>query len=150
MQKERIFPGAHKIGAAISGPRIAGRKFYGRIAEDFSETGPEPKMAEKWLTESPAAIFRGVPKWPDSQKNWRFAATFGSGTVSHSVAGQPSRNLTVYYLCMKCSFCHLDFVKVFPRFGRKISAEIGESRLKSAKNRPTFDSNSTENRLNLS
>ena len=24
---ERIFPGAHKIGAAISGPRIAGQKF---------------------------------------------------------------------------------------------------------------------------
>ena len=34
LQKERIFPGAHKIGAAISGPRIAGQKFYGR--EDFS------------------------------------------------------------------------------------------------------------------
>ena len=31
LQKERIFPGAHKIGAAISGPRIAGRKFYGHV-----------------------------------------------------------------------------------------------------------------------
>ena len=37
LQKERIFPGAHKIGAAISRPRIAGRKFYGH--EDFSESG---------------------------------------------------------------------------------------------------------------
>ena len=37
LQKERIFPGAHKIGAAISGPRIAGRKFYGH--EDLSEIG---------------------------------------------------------------------------------------------------------------
>ena len=27
LQKERIFPGAHKIGAAISGPRIAGKTF---------------------------------------------------------------------------------------------------------------------------
>ena len=35
LQKERIFPGAHRIGAAISGPRIAGRNFDGR--EDFSE-----------------------------------------------------------------------------------------------------------------
>ena len=38
-----------------------------------------------------------------------------------------------------CSFCHLDFVKEFPRFGRKISAKIGESRQKSAKHRPKFD-----------
>ena len=29
------FPGALKIGAAISGPRIAGKKFYGH--EDFSD-----------------------------------------------------------------------------------------------------------------
>ena len=35
LQKERIFPGAHKIGAAISGPRIADKTFYGH--EDFSE-----------------------------------------------------------------------------------------------------------------
>ena len=27
LQKERNFPGAHKIGAAISGPRIAGGNF---------------------------------------------------------------------------------------------------------------------------
>ena len=32
-QKERIFPGVHKIGAAISGPRITDRKCYG--CEDF-------------------------------------------------------------------------------------------------------------------
>ena len=37
LQKERIFPGAHKIGAAISRPRIADKKFYGH--EDFSENG---------------------------------------------------------------------------------------------------------------
>ena len=36
LQKERIFPCAHKIGAAISGPRIAGKQFYRH--EDFSET----------------------------------------------------------------------------------------------------------------
>ena len=29
LQNERIFPGAHKIGAAISGPRIADKKIYG-------------------------------------------------------------------------------------------------------------------------
>ena len=29
------FPGAHKIGVAISGPRLAGKTFYGH--EDFSE-----------------------------------------------------------------------------------------------------------------
>ena len=34
LQKERIFPGAHKIGAAISGPRIADKQFYGH--KDFS------------------------------------------------------------------------------------------------------------------
>ena len=28
LQKERIFPGAHKVGAAISDPRIADKKFY--------------------------------------------------------------------------------------------------------------------------
>ena len=32
--KNAIFPGAHKIGAAISGPRKAGKKFYGH--ENFS------------------------------------------------------------------------------------------------------------------
>ena len=32
LQKERIFPGAHRT---ISGPGIAGKKFYGH--EDFSE-----------------------------------------------------------------------------------------------------------------
>ena len=37
LQKERIFPGVHKIGAAISGPRIADKKFYGH--EDFSDLG---------------------------------------------------------------------------------------------------------------
>ena len=35
LQKERNFSGAHKIGAAISGPRIAGKKINGR--EDLSE-----------------------------------------------------------------------------------------------------------------
>ena len=29
LRKERIFPGAHKIGAAISGRRIAGKKTFG-------------------------------------------------------------------------------------------------------------------------
>ena len=35
LQKERIFHVPIKIGAAISGPRIAGKNFYGH--EDFSE-----------------------------------------------------------------------------------------------------------------
>ena len=37
-----MFPGAHKIGAAVSGPRIAGQKYYGH--EDFSDKflGPAP------------------------------------------------------------------------------------------------------------
>ena len=34
-RKNAKFPGAHGIGAAISGPRIAGKTFYGH--EDFSE-----------------------------------------------------------------------------------------------------------------
>ena len=34
-RKNAFFRGAHKIGAAISGPRIADKKFYGH--EDFSE-----------------------------------------------------------------------------------------------------------------
>ena len=40
-----------------------------------------------------------------------------------------------------------DFVKDFPRFGRRISAKIGESRLTSARNRPKFHSNSTKTQL---
>ena len=36
-RKNAIFPGAHKIGAANSGPRIAGKKFYGH--EDFLNFG---------------------------------------------------------------------------------------------------------------
>ena len=37
LQKERnLSRGAHETGAAISGPRIAGKIFYGH--EDFSET----------------------------------------------------------------------------------------------------------------
>ena len=35
LQKECNFPEAHKIGAAISGPRIAGKILYGH--KDFSE-----------------------------------------------------------------------------------------------------------------
>ena len=35
LQKERIFPGAHKIGAATSDPRIADKTFNGH--EDFSD-----------------------------------------------------------------------------------------------------------------
>ena len=35
LQKERIFRGAHKIGAAISGPRIAAKKINGH--GDFPE-----------------------------------------------------------------------------------------------------------------
>ena len=35
LQNGRIFPGAHQIGATISGPRIAGKQFCGH--EDFSE-----------------------------------------------------------------------------------------------------------------
>ena len=44
--------------------------------------------------------------------------------------------------------CATFFVKEFPRFGRLASANFGKSRLKSAKNRPKFDPNSTENRQN--
>ena len=42
-----------------------------------------------------------------------------------------------------CSLCHF-FVKEVPRFDRPISANFGYSRLTSSKNRPKFDSNSTE------
>ena len=34
-RKNAMFSGAHKIGAAISGPRIVGKQFYGH--EDFSD-----------------------------------------------------------------------------------------------------------------
>ena len=35
-RKNAFSPGAHKIGAAISGPSIANKTFYGH--EDFSES----------------------------------------------------------------------------------------------------------------
>ena len=38
-RKNAIFPGAHKIGAAISGPRIADKTLYGPV--DFSDSFPE-------------------------------------------------------------------------------------------------------------
>ena len=41
-QKEPKMPGAHKIGAVISGPRIYGRKFYGHHA--FSDNGGVGKI----------------------------------------------------------------------------------------------------------
>ena len=55
LQKARIFPGAHKIGAAISGARMTGKTFYGH--EDFSESqfplentkSPHPENAGKLL-----------------------------------------------------------------------------------------------------
>ena len=44
LQKERIFPGVHKIGAAISGPRIADTNFTDtRI---FLKSASAPSMAE--------------------------------------------------------------------------------------------------------
>ena len=53
-----------------------------------------------------------------------------------------------------CSFCHLYFVKEFPRFGRNISAKIGSSQLISAKIGKKNGQSSTQirlkNRLNLS
>ena len=39
------------------------------------------------------------------------------------------------------------FVKEFPRFGRRISAKIGKSRLKSAKSQPKFGKKSTKSQL---
>ena len=67
------------------------------------ETGPEPKMAEKWPAKWPAAISWGggggpkmagkwPGKWPDRQKIPKFRRQFSFWAVSHSVAGQPSRN----------------------------------------------------------
>ena len=52
--QERIFPGAHKIGTAISGPRIADNTFYGH--EDLSERSPHfcgEKAHIKILQENP-------------------------------------------------------------------------------------------------
>ena len=43
----------------------------------------------------------------------------------------PTRSNPVKFVI--CSFCLLDIVKEFSRFGRKISAKIGKSRLKSAR-----------------
>ena len=36
-RENATIPGAHKIGAAVSGPRIAGKNFYGH--EAFSDRG---------------------------------------------------------------------------------------------------------------
>ena len=47
LQKERIFPGAHKIGAAISGPRIADTNFTDTgisliiVGEKFNYSRPD-------------------------------------------------------------------------------------------------------------
>ena len=47
-------PGAHKIGAAISGPRIAGGKKYGH--EAFSDSPKGPKI-EKIQDRLPGLMF---------------------------------------------------------------------------------------------
>ena len=36
-RKSAFFPGAHRVGAAISGPQNCGHEFYGH--EDFSDLG---------------------------------------------------------------------------------------------------------------
>ena len=41
LQKERIFPGVHKIGAAISGPRIADKNFMDTRIFLKQEGGPK-------------------------------------------------------------------------------------------------------------
>ena len=43
LQKSAICPGAHKIGAAISGPKIAGKHFYGH--EAFAELACRKNVA---------------------------------------------------------------------------------------------------------
>ena len=54
LQKERIFPGAHKIGAAISGPRIADMNFTDtRI---FLKSTPTPDTSEKYRDMPPISI----------------------------------------------------------------------------------------------
>ena len=41
-RKNAFLPGVHKIGAAISGPKITGKFFYGR--EDFSDQACDQKL----------------------------------------------------------------------------------------------------------
>ena len=48
LQKERIFPGVHKIGAPISGPRIADTNFTDtRIFLSFTASGKSAETLQK-------------------------------------------------------------------------------------------------------
>ena len=50
-------PGAHKIGAAISGPRIAGRNFMGITGKRKTYTGTSPCHGEKMAGTNEFAFF---------------------------------------------------------------------------------------------
>ena len=105
LQKERIFPGVHKIGAAISGPRTADKKFYGH--EDFSEfcglENPAKERLFSWLVPQKKGFFSWlVPPLPwKTKKNTRciqLARYFGKIgdlkiTSTSTERQKPSQNL---------------------------------------------------------
>ena len=53
-RKNAIFPGAHQIGAAISGHRIAGKEFYG------PEVCSEGYQHFLWIIDLLMGLFRGA------------------------------------------------------------------------------------------
>ena len=91
--------------------------------------GPGPSFS--CLAEVPAPVFSPAPLPALPLARFRILPD------SDSVPGHRDRSSRIEPFT--CSFCHLDFVKEIPPFGRKSSAKIGESRLKSAKNRPKFE-----------
>ena len=68
--------------------------------------------------------------WPQDRA---FVSTcFATGHQRASIIWQSPPKSVISKRSFTCSFCHLGFVKQFPRFGRKISAETSYSQLISA------------------
>ena len=81
---------------------------------DMAKPATEPRIGElqKAMAQVLARVRCGGAGW-------------SAGTSARLPGSQQGR--------VDASFCHLDFLKEFPHCGRKISANFGESRLKSAK-----------------
>ena len=68
LQKERIFPGVHKIGAAISGPRIADTNFTDtRI---FLTTPRNPENFKDWAAANGGVTNGGLKGW-SGRPSWK-------------------------------------------------------------------------------
>ena len=77
LQKERIFPGAHKIGAAISGPRIADKNFTDTRIQLSKNSGVFLATSAQNQLKLAQDLLKSATLGQKSVQNWRKSAKIG-------------------------------------------------------------------------